>query len=241
MEPRFNSLNSTPLDLGVEIVLHNDSRSSEETFLSLFSHAEELIDAGRVKEARRLLAQFIERKHLDGRMLPALAALYLRIGKPDQAVAAMKSAIAELGAQPELLNTFGLLLASLGRERESREKFEEALRLDPTNSEALRNLAFALHRAGERPRAYAMLVRCFRSAPLSAELRLVCGALLELDGRLDDAANCYRDVMELSSVCEQVRLASQRLFFLGADRPEIPFEEVILRLEADCDRSLIPD
>ena len=86
-----------------------------------------------------------------------------------------------------------------------------------------------------------MLVRCFRSAPLSAELRLVCGALLELDGRLDDAANCYRDVMELSSVCEQVRLASQRLFFLGADRPEIPFEEVILRLEADCDRSLIPD
>jgi tetratricopeptide (TPR) repeat protein len=241
MEPLVNSLNSSTLDLAIEIVVHNDSRSSEETFLSLLSHAEELIDAGRVKEARRLLAQFIERKHLDSRMLPALAALYLRVGKPDQAVAAMRTALDKLGAQPELLNTFGLLLASLGRERESREKFEEALRLDATNSEALRNLAFALHRAGERPRAYAMLVRCFRAAPLSAELRLVCGALLELDGKLDEAANCYRDVMELSTVCEQVRLASQRLFALGAERPEIAFEDVILMLEEECDRSQIPD
>ncbi|MEO5928492.1 MAG: hypothetical protein ABIR47_01050 [Candidatus Kapaibacterium sp.] len=211
---------------------YNDISSTNETFLSLLSHAEELIDAGRVREARRLLAQFIERKHLDSRMLPALAAVYLRVGKPKQALAAMKAAIEQLGPQPELLNTFGLLLASMGKERESREQFEEALKIDGANSEALRNLAFTLHRSGEREAAYAMLVRCFHAVPLSAELRLVCGALLELDGKLDEAVCCYRDVMELSIVREQVSLATQRLFILGTDRLPITFEQVICRLES---------
>jgi len=211
----------------------NTTSSSKDTFFSLLSHAEELIDAGRVREARRLIAQFIERKHLDARMLPALAALYLRVGKPDQAVSTMRGAIEQLGGHAELHNTFGLLLASLGREHESREQFEEALRLDPLNSEALRNLAFTLHRSGERGRAYTMLIRCYHVAPLSAELRLVCGALLELDGKLDDAACCYRDVMELSQVCDQVTLASQRLFAIGADRAAKSFEDVIAALERE--------
>lgn len=214
-------------------MLHESTDPTGESFFSLLSHAEELIDAGRVRDARRLLAQFIERKQLDGRILPAVAALYMRVGKPEQAMLAMQKAIDQLGEQPELLNTFGLLLASLGREQESREKFEAALRLDSTNSEALRNLAFTLHRAGERADAYVMLVRCFHSTPLSAELRLICGALMELDGRLDEAVSCYRDVIELSSVCDQVRLASQRLFVLGADRPEIAFEDVMEKLERD--------
>lgn len=216
-------------------MLQESTDSTSESFFSLLSHAEELIDAGRVREARRLLAQFIERKPLDGRMLPAVAALYMRVGKPEQAVLAMQQAVNQLGDQPDLLNTFGLLLASLGRERESREKFEAALRLDSTNPEALRNLAFTLHRAGERAQAYMMLVRCFHSTPLSAELRLICGALMELDGRLDEAVSCYRDVIELSSVCDQVRLASQRLFVLGAERPEIAFEDVMERLEREGD------
>jgi|GEM_PF-1814307 len=215
-------------------VFHDDIESTDESFISLLSHAEELIDAGRVREARRLLAQFVERKHLDGRVLPAVAALYMRVGKPEQAVVAMQQAIGQLGDQPELLNTFGLLLASLGRERESREQFEQALRMDESNSEALRNLAFTLHRAGERTEAYAMLVRCFHTAPLSAELRLICGALLELDGRPDEAACCYHDVLELSGVQDQVQLASQRLFVLGIDPGGLVFEEVMERLEREC-------
>lgn len=210
--------------------------SSGESFGSLLSHAEELIDAGRVREARRLLAQFIDRKHLDGRVLPAVAALYMRVGKPEQAIGAMQKAILQFGGQPELLNTFGLLLASLGRERESREQFEAALRIDGANSEALRNLAFTLHRAGERNRAYLMLARCFQAAPLSAELRLICGALLEVDGRLDEAACCYRDVIELGSICDQVGLASQRLLALGEHRPDLAFEDVMARLEEEGSR-----
>jgi tetratricopeptide (TPR) repeat protein len=215
--------------LSAKIVVKNTG-SINDTFFSLLSHAEELIDAGRVREARRLIAQFIGRKHLDVAMLPALAALYLRVGKPDQAVVTMRQAIEQLGGQAELHNTFGLLLASLGREAESREQFEEALRIDPVNSEALRNLAFTLHRAGERDHAYAMLIRCYHAAPLSAELRLVCGALLEMDGKLDDAACCYRDVMELSQVCDQVNLASQRLFAIGVERAARSFEDVMLEL-----------
>ncbi|MBS1910423.1 MAG: hypothetical protein JST22_00430 [Bacteroidetes bacterium] len=208
-------------------MLNDKSSIRGTTFRSLLSHAEELIDAGRIREARRLIAQFIERKKLDACELPSLAALYLRVGKPDSAVLTMRQAVTQLGEQPELLNSFGLLLASLGRERESREQFEGALRIDPTNAEALRNLAFTLHRTGHRDQAYRMLVRCYRSAPLSTELRLVCGALLEMDGLLDEAACCYRDAMEMSQVSDQVTLASQRLFAIGANRAELNFEDLM--------------
>ncbi len=220
--------------MSVETLQSDDFRSTTDPFFSLLSHAEGLVNAGQVREARRFLAQFIERKHPDRRMLPALASLYLRVGKPEQAIGTMQRAIDELGTSADLLNTFGLLLASLGRERESRVQFEEALKLDASNADALKNLAFALHRAGERLQAYALLVRCFHSTPLSAELRLVTGILLELDGRRPEAACCYRDAAELSGDCEQVRFASERLFRLPQETGELTFEEIIDRLKSEC-------
>lgn len=221
--------------MSVKTLPSEDYRSTTDTFYSLLSHAEGLVNAGEVREARRFLAQFIERKHLDRRMLPTLAALYLRVGKPEQAIGTMQRAIDELGTSADLLNTFGLLLASLGRERESRVQFEEALKLDASNADALKNLAFALHRSGERLQAFALLVRCFHSTPLSAELRLVSGILLELDGRREEATCCYRDAMELSGDCDQVRFASERLFRLGDDSCGLTFEEIMERMKAECD------
>jgi tetratricopeptide (TPR) repeat protein len=197
------------------------------------SHAEELIDAGRMREARRILTQFLGRKHLGARMLPALAALYLRVGKPDLAVRTLNQAIEEAPGDPELHNSLGLLFASLGRELDSRLAFERALAIEPANADALRNLAFILHRSGERSDAYSLLVRCFEATPLSVELRLICGTLLELDGQLDEAANCYRDAMDLGGVSEQVERAAQRMFALGDNRPSIGFEEIIARLSAE--------
>ncbi len=217
--------------LSCRIYVQNDQGSIIQTFQSLLAHAEELISARRVREARRLITQFIDRKPLDPSSLPTLAALYLRVGKPEQAIGTMRLAIEQLGMTPELLNSFGLILASLGRERESRQQFEEALRIDPTYAEALRNMALTLHRAGERSRAYLMLARCYHAAPLSTELRLICGALLESDGRLDEAACCYHDVMEISQMADQVELASQRLFAIGGDRPTLNFEDMIAALE----------
>lgn len=197
------------------------------------SHAEELIDAGRVRDARRILTQFLGRKHPDPRMLPALASLYLRVGKSELAVRTMHQAIDEVPGEPEMHNTLGLIFAKLGRESESRAEFERALALEPTNADALRNLAYILHRRGECAAAYGLLVRCYTATPLSVELRLICGTLLELDGRLDEAANCYRDATDLGGVSEQVELASQRMFALGDERPTIGFEEIMARLEAD--------
>ena len=197
------------------------------------SHADELIDAGRVREALRILTQFLGRKHLEPHMLPALAGLYLRAGKPETAVRTMYRAIDDAPGDPELHNTLGLIFAKIGREIDSRCEFERALAIEPLNAEALRNLAFILHRSGERSAAYALLVKCFHATPMSVELRLITGTLLELDGELDDAANCYRDVTELGGVSEQVEHASQRMFALGDDRPAIGFEEIMARLERE--------
>ena len=52
-----------------------------------------------------------------------------------------------------------------------------------------------------------------------------------MDGYQDDAAACYREVTELSPVCDQVRLASHRLLALGYNRPEVSFEEVVERMD----------
>lgn len=216
-------------------VARQPAGSVRETYLSVLSHAEELINAGRLREARRLVAQFVERKEFEDAMLPALAGLYLRIGKPEQAVATMREAIERVGPSSDLANTFGLMLAALGRDAEGREQFEEALRLDPDNTEALRNLAFTLHRAGERSRAWRLLVQCYRVRPLSAELRLVCGALFELDGHRDEAVCCYRDVLELVGLGEQMRMAATRLVALGAPGQTLAFEEVMERTALSLD------
>lgn len=213
-------------------VARQPAGSSRETYLSVLSHAEELINAGRLREARRLVTQFVERKEFEDGMLPALAGLYLRIGKPEQAVATMQEALERIGPSSDLANTFGLMLAALGRDAEGRAQFEEALRLDPDNTEALRNLAFTLHRAGERERAWRLLVQCYHVRPLSAELRLVCGALFELDGHRDEAICCYRDVLELVGLGEQMRMAATRLVALGTPAEGLVFEDVMERMSA---------
>lgn len=166
-------------------------------------------------------------------MLPAVASLYLKAGKPEKAIRTMHRAIEKAEPNAELRNILGLMYAALGRERDSREQFQIALTIDSKNAESLRNLAYILHREGERQDAYALLVQCFDAAPLSVDLRLICGTLLELDGRLDDAANCYRDAMEIASVGEQVELASSRLYAVGVDRPVREYEDVMASLRSE--------
>lgn len=214
-------------------MLPNEPDITTESFQSLVAHAQELTDAGRLREARRLIAQFVERQRVVPRMLPALAAIYVRLGKHDLAIETMRLAIDALGRNADLLNSFGLLLASTGMVQESRERFEEALILDSSHPDVLRNLAFALHRSGERRRAYAMLVRGYRAAPLSAELRLICGTLLELDGRLSEAAACYQDVVEISHHGAQIELATGRLRKLAGHESALMFEEVMELLDQE--------
>ncbi len=214
---------------------HSESASASDSFVSVLAHAEELIDAGDKRKARYLLTQFVERKTIDASILPALAALYLRIGKPDQAVRTITRAIENDEDNADLHNTLGLIFALLGREEESRVEFESAIRLEPDNPEALRNLAFVFHRAGDRMRAYATIVRCAHATPLSVELRLIAGTLLEMDGRLDEAASCYQEVVDLSGVNEQLQLAHQRLVSIGDHGMRMAFEEVVAQLAREVE------
>jgi len=183
-----------------------------------------------LREARRLIAMFVDRRSVNPRMLPALAAIYVRIGRVDNAIEAMTRALEALGKSVDLLNAYGLLLASVGRVQESRSHFDEALRLDSGHPDALRNLAFAYHRLGERRRAYGLLVQGYLASPASLELRLVCATLLELDGHLPEAAACYRDVVETSTVSAQFELAADRLARLERFDVGIPFGAVMATL-----------
>lgn len=212
-------------------MLHDDVQSTDDSFWSLLSHAQELLDHGHVRAARLLVTRFVAGKKVEAQRLPALAALYLRVRLYSHAEQTMRQALDELGHTSDLLSSYALLLASIGRAEESRHWLEQAYSLDSQNAEVIRNLAFAAHRTGARSYAYELLGKAYHAAPLSAELRLICGTLLELDGRLGEAASCYRDVLELCQIPAQIELAENRLKNLHQDNDGPTFEEVMAGLE----------
>lgn len=212
---------------------HDEVLTPDDSFWSLLTHARELLELGHVRAARLLVTRFVAGKRVEAERLPALAALYLCVRLYSHAERAMRRALDELGHTSDLLSSYALLLASLGRADESRHWLEQAYALDNENAEVVRNLAFAVHRTGARLFAYELLGKAHRLAPLSAELRLICGTLLELDGRLAEAASCYRDVVELCQIPAQLELANTRLATLRQGETGASFEEVIARLEEE--------
>lgn len=222
-------------------MFHDDSYSADDNLWSLLTHAQELLDKGQVRRARLLITQFVERKRIDPKKLPVLAALYLRVQMYDRAEQTMQRALTELGHSSDLLSSYGLLLASIGRAEESRQWLEAAYQLDDQNAEVLRNLAFAVHRSGARHRAYELLAQAHQEAPLSTELRLICGTILEFDGKLREAACCFRDVVEICQMPEQINLAVSRLHSLKQEDDGLTFEEVVQAMRAESAGELAGD
>ena len=160
--------------------------------------AAQAIDAGRTAEAAAALAPVVEsyRQHPEVLRLHAgIANLY---GDRDEAIAAMRMALAVRPSDPLYHNTYGSLLATAGRYDEAAAAFGEASRLDPRLASAWYNLGVLLVRRMRNDEAIEPLSRAVELEPGNLDARTQLADLLRTEGRADEAASAYRAILAAS-------------------------------------------
>jgi tetratricopeptide (TPR) repeat protein len=96
----------------------------------------------------------------------------------------------------------GLLLSSRGAYEQAIPRFEEALRLDPTNDATTVNLALAYKNAGKTPAAIDLLRRTAKERPSAALYNALAG-LDEESGEFVEAVQSFQRAVELDPNNEQ--------------------------------------
>jgi len=86
-------------------------------------------------------------------------------GKPEEAAALFRSALAKNPAYPEAWVNLGVIQATRGRNLEAEGMFRNALQLDGENTLALTNLALLREKAGDRAEALALYRRALSIEP----------------------------------------------------------------------------
>ena len=119
-----------------------------------------------------------------------LAQLDMQSGALDGAATHLSRSLGLDSTRVEYYNDLGWALASLGRGAEAERVLSLGLTRFPDSPPLRKNLALALSRRGETPRAHAMLAELTRAAPTYAS---AWGLKAVLDGRLGDRSAENRD------------------------------------------------
>jgi len=98
--------------------------------------------------------------------------------------------------------TVGALLSSAGAYEQAIPRFEDALRLDPTNDTAAANLALAYKNAGKTSAGIDLIRRTVKERP-SAALYNMLGGMDEESGEFVEAAQSFQRAVELDPSNEQ--------------------------------------
>lgn len=154
-----------------------------------------------LEEARRVLT-------IDPNYAPAygfLGVVYMDLNERAQAEENFQRALRLEPANPEINNNFGWFLCRTGRERESVQYFDRALR-DPlysTPARALQNAGLCLARIQDYAAAEAYLRRAFELEPGNASIQYELARVSLVRGQLDRATFYYqlliRDTGEAAS------------------------------------------
>lgn len=126
--------------------------------------AAELASAGRSAEAERVLRRTLGNASRTPELWDELGVLLTGRGRPGEAEAAHRRAIA-CGPLASAHNNLGALLAAQGRLEEAEAEIREALRLEPAYAMGWRNLALLLRAVGREAEARAAEARCAACPP----------------------------------------------------------------------------
>ncbi len=94
-------------------------------------------------------------------------------------------------------NNFGNALADEGREQEAMAQYREAVRINPSDPDALANLARLLFKEGETGEAMAQYQEALRINPESAPIHEYLGMDLFRMGRVNEAAGEFREALRI--------------------------------------------
>ena len=91
----------------------------------------------------------------------------------------------------------GLKLQREGRLRDAEVAYRAALKLNPTNADALHLLGTLAFQVGKYEIAVQFIQRALKISPTSAHFYNNCGPALRALGRFEEAIKCYRKAIEL--------------------------------------------
>ena len=121
----------------------------------------------------------------------------IRQGKPDQAAACFRKALAKAPNHPVAHNNLGIALLMLGRTQEAVACYRTALAIAPDHVDSHCNLGNALALEGRSDEAVACYRRAIAIAPNYAAAHYNLGGALGNQGRHDEAVACYRRALAI--------------------------------------------
>ena len=155
--------------------------------------AETLADMGRVDEGVALVRQSLKGSIEDFNDYLLISGLYIRAGRPTEAIEAARKALALAPAGEASMSAAALITLSTAQERAgdlkgSEESLRRILARDPNNATALNNLGYFLVERNERlTEALEMIQRAVRANPTNSSFLDSLGWAYFKLGRLNEA------------------------------------------------------
>ena len=216
--------------------LQLDPNDAEASFLA--GQAAERL--GKVREAAQMYQTAIQvnGKHLGARA--QLAKLYVLGGAPDKAMELVEPGLAIAPDDPDLLTSRGAARERLGDKPDARADAEKAVRIAPTNENAVALLASIYSQGGESGQAIDLVSKAVQAPGGSVDLRLVLAHLYLSAGRRPEAVQEMQRVIasEPKKLLHRYRLAQVLLLDKNIDGAEAALRAAVAQLPDSAEAKL---
>lgn len=155
-----------------------------------------MIQAGRLVEAKALLAAYCDRNGHDAEARRLLARLVFQLGDAEAGLAHLEAVARTHGRLPELGFETGVMRLALARTEEAVQAFRDELAANPRHEGALFNLGWALRQTGRAQEAAAVFRRLVAGNPAHHDGWLNLGHLLFEAGDDEGAEQAFRKAAE---------------------------------------------
>ena len=158
-----------------------------------FSEAIDLINKGSADEAERICRETVEKNPDDANMVALLGAILVKKRQFPEAESWLRKAIEVAPSFAKPYEDLGFALLQQARPEAAVEVLQTATRLDPSLELAFLNLGKSLAMIGKGKEADEAFEKSFDLNPMRKKLALA--AEHQKEGRYDEAAELYRDVL----------------------------------------------
>ena len=153
------------------------------------------LEAGRQEDARHPLERLFAQSPDHPEVLRLLAGWRSMRGEADQAVAAMRRAVAQRPTDALYHNTFGTILAQARSFDPAAKSFQRAIELQPTLANAWYNLALVWRQFGRHGDAVDALQKALALQPAHVNTRVMLAESMKAEGRTDEAQTVFRQIL----------------------------------------------
>ena len=165
---------------------------------SLVNKANRLNSKGLHTKAANLVLKNLEKVKIKGPLLRAGILALSKLQRQDEAIEAVKRAIAANPKEADIHFLLGLTLLSKGELQLAIDAWQTELAQNPTHREAAINLAIALRDTDRHDKAYETCIRALEHHPDDPFLLRYGGQAAANTKRLDEAAHCFRALSEIT-------------------------------------------